>query len=305
MAAEPGADVDETAYAALAAAVDDARWAFGTGFADPLAGVPTDVPDGVDGDALAAYCVMLADDALVFSHRLQEWITRLPELEDEAAVANIGLDLLGQARRLLTRAGQVDGSGRTEDEFAFGRDPVAWRCVRLTELPIDDFAALVLRVLVVTTWRAAVMSRLRSSADPVLAAIAEQSVKELDYHLEWAAGWVIRLGDGTEESHRRMQTAIEETWRFVPEIFDDHPVERALPGVAVPSSAVRAGVDSAIDTVLAEATLARPAALDDGSEHRAGLLAGRTGRDGGHTEFLSRMLAEMQTVARADPGARW
>ena len=151
---------------------NDPRWAFGTGFADPLAGVDTAVPAGVDRDDLAAYCLTLGDDALVMSHRLQEWCANAPELEDEVALANIGLDLLGQARLLLTRAGVADGTGRSEDDFAFGRDGHEFRNVRIVEAPNGDFACSVARLLVFATWRLALVDRLRASADPVLAAIA-------------------------------------------------------------------------------------------------------------------------------------
>lgn len=291
-------DEDETAYAALAAAVDDARWAFGTGFTDPLAGVDPAVPDGVDREALSDYCRMLGDDALVLSHRLQEWVTRLPELEEEAAVANIALDLLGQARRLLTRSGQA-GDGRSEDDLAYLRDPAEFRCVRLVQLPIEDFAVLVVRVLVVSTWRAEVMRSLSGSADPVLGAIATQAVKELDYHRQWASSWLVHLGDGTDLSHDRVQAAVDGTWPYLSELFDDHPVELRLEGTAVTASAVRETVIGQLSAALEKATLQQP------QEVRLGPVGGRTGRDGGHTDHLSRLLAEMQSVARALPGAVW
>lgn len=147
----------DTAYDALADAIDGTRWVFGTGFEDPLAGVDTALPHGVDGADLADYCLMLGDDALVLSHRLQQWVTRLPELEEETAVANIALDLLGQARLLLARAGQADGSDRDEDAYAFGRDPEEFRNVRLAERGDADFAELVARLLVFATWRLALL----------------------------------------------------------------------------------------------------------------------------------------------------
>src|SRR5580698_3363162 len=185
------------AYQSLAEESEDHRWAFGTGFTDPLEGIDTSVPDGVDAAALAAYCMMLADDALVYSHRLQQWMTRTPELEEETALANIALDLLGQARMLLARAGRADGSGRDEDELAFFRDEAEFRNVRLVERPDADFAELAGRLLVFSTWRLALLGALTASRDPVLAAIAGKSVKELAYHRDYAARWVVRLGDGT------------------------------------------------------------------------------------------------------------
>src|SRR5450755_56196 len=159
-------DDEYGAYQALAEDADDHRWAFGTGFTDPLEGVDTTVPPGVDGPSLAAYCLMLGDDALIYSHRLQQWITRAPELEEETALGNIALDLLGQSRLLLARAGRADGTGRDEDHYAFFRDEGEFRNVRLVERLDDDFAELVARLLVFSTFRLALFDRLRASADP-------------------------------------------------------------------------------------------------------------------------------------------
>ena len=152
----------DTAYESISEDSDTGhRWAFGTGFTDPLDGVDTTVPAGVDGADLAAYCLMLGDDALVMSHRLQQWLARAPELEEETALANIALDLLGQARLLLTRAGAADGSQRTEDDFAFGRGEREFRNVRLAEVADADFAGLVARLFAFSTWRLALFVRLR------------------------------------------------------------------------------------------------------------------------------------------------
>src|SRR5262249_10111276 len=160
-------DEDEfSAYQSLAEETEDHRWAFGTGFTDPLAGIDTSVPDGVDAGALAAYCLMLGDDALVYSHRLQQWMTRMPELEEETALANIALDLLGQARMLLARAGQAEGRGRDEDRLAFFRDEHEFRNVRLVEPADDDFAELVGRLLVFSSWRLALFTPLAGPAAP-------------------------------------------------------------------------------------------------------------------------------------------
>ncbi len=288
-----------TAYHALGEDADDHRWAFGTGFTDPLEGVDTTVPAGVDGQALAAYCLMLGDDALIYSHRLQQWLTRAPELEEETALGNIALDLLGQARMLLARAGRADGSGRDEDSYAFFRDESGFRNVRMVERPDADFAELLARLLVFASWRLALFDGLRSSADPVLSAIAGKGVKELTYHRDYAAQWVIRLGDGTETSHAKMQRGLDVVWPLVDELFTEHSVERALPGVAVNAGALRPEVDVVLDTVLATAGLDRPT---------VGALAavgGRTGRDGLHTEAMGYVLAELQSVARAHPDATW
>jgi ring-1,2-phenylacetyl-CoA epoxidase subunit PaaC len=268
---------------------DGHRWAFGTGFTGPLEGIDTTVPADVDRDALARCCLALGDDALIYSHRLQQWVTRMPELEEETAIANIALDLLGQARMLLARAGGI--LGRTEDQLAFFREEKDFRNVRLAEYQDQDFAELVGRLLVFSAWRLALFEALSSAPDPVLAAIAAKGAKELTYHRDYAAQWVIRLGDGTPLSHERMQQALAAIWPLLGELFQtdtDAPV--ALPP---------APVDAVIDTVLAAGGLDRPdaAAL-------AG-VSGRTGRDGVHTEAMGYILAELQSLARAHPDTTW
>jgi ring-1,2-phenylacetyl-CoA epoxidase subunit PaaC len=268
---------------------DDHRWAYGTGFTDPLAGVDTSVPAGIDGDVLAAYCLALGDDALIYSHRLQQWMTRLPELEEETALANIALDLLGQARMLLARAGAI--LGRTEDELAFFRDEPQFRNVRLVERLDEDFAELVGRLLVFSTWRLALLERLAGHADPVLAAIGAKGVNELTYHRDYAAQWVVRLGDGTELSKQRMQAALATIWPLVDELF------RSRAGDLV--TIQRGEVDVVLDTVFATAGLDRPDAAP------LAMVGGHAGRDGVHTEALGYVLAELQSVARAHPDATW
>lgn len=271
----------------------DARWAFGTGFTDALEGIDTTVPGDVDADALAAYCLMLGDDALVMSHRLQQWVTRLPELEEETAVANIALDLLGQARMLLARAGTVLGRG--EDELAFFRDAQDFRNVRLVEPVDEDFAQLITRLMVFSAWRLAVMEQVQHVTDPVLAAVAAKAVKEITYHRDYAAGWVIRLGDGTQVSHDRMTVAVDRIWPLVPELWQHCAAQQTL-GVQVNGDAVCDLLATVFDT----ATLPLPT-----DAHELGAVDGRTGRDGIHTEALGYVLAELQSVARADPGATW
>jgi ring-1,2-phenylacetyl-CoA epoxidase subunit PaaC len=292
----------DTAYESISEETDTGhRWAFGTGFTDPLAGVDTAVPGGVDGADLGAYCVMLGDDALVMSHRLQQWLARAPELEEETALANIALDLLGQARLLLTRAGAADGSGRTEDDFAFGRSEREFRNVRLTEVADADFAGLIARLFAFSTWRLALFARLRDSADPVLAAVAGQGTKELTYHRDYAAQWLVRLGDGTRYSRDRMAAGLAAVTPLVPELFEPTSIEQRLAAVhvAVDPAELRGEFDSVAAQVLAEARLSWP--------DLAGLagVSGQAGRDGVHTEAMGDLLAELQSVARSMPGATW
>jgi ring-1,2-phenylacetyl-CoA epoxidase subunit PaaC len=281
---------------------DDPRWAFGTGVEDVQAEITSPVPDGVDPADLAAYCLMLGDDALICSHRLTEWVTNAPELEEEVALANIALDLLGQARVLLARAGHVEGGRRDEDALAYLRTEPEFRNVALAELPDErDFARAIARLLLFSTWRLALLHRLLGSRDPVVAAVAGKGVKELTYHRDHAARWTLRLGDGTAESHRRMQAALDAAWPYVEELYRTSDVERRLvdAGVAVDPAQVRAEVDAVLDEVLAAATLTRPAVP------HMGPLGGKGGRDGMHTEYLGHVLAELQSLARQHPGAQW
>ncbi|MEV0349882.1 1,2-phenylacetyl-CoA epoxidase subunit PaaC [Nonomuraea sp. NPDC050680] len=290
---------------------DSAQWAFGTDFEDPLAGVDTTVPDGVDHAELAAYCLMLGDDALIMSHRLSEWCSRAPDLEEDIALANIALDLLGQARLLLARAAAADpgvvpalpeGSPvPAEDALAFFRDAGRFGNVRLAEVANGDFAHVVVRLLLFSVARLALLERLRASTDTVLAHVATKGVKELTYHRDWAARWFLTLARGTEESRRRLVTALGDLWPYQPELVTAHPVELSLAraGVGVDPAALRGEVDGVLDQVLAMSGVARPdlpPLAGDG---------GRTGRHGTHTEALSDLLAEMQVVARAHPSGRW
>ncbi len=216
------------------------RWAFGTGFTDPLEGVDTSIPDGLDPGALVRYCLALGDDALIYSHRLQQWVARLPELEEETAVANIALDLLGQARMLLARAGGI--VGQTEDQLAFFREEKDFRNVRLAEHADRDFAELVVRLLIFSTWRLAVFESLAGlpatgAGDPVLAAIAAKGVNELAYHRDYAASWVVRLGDGTSLSHSKTQAALDALWPCWVNCSTPTPTRSPLPKAALVSPA--------------------------------------------------------------------
>ncbi|WP_433287994.1 1,2-phenylacetyl-CoA epoxidase subunit PaaC [Pseudonocardia sp. CA-142604] len=292
------------AYQSLAETVghDDPRWAFGSGVEDVQGEIDSPVPDGVDAGDLAQYCLMLGDDALICSHRISEWVSNAPELEEEVALANIALDLLGQARVLLARAGHVEHGGRDEDALAYLRTEAEFRNVALAELGDElDFARAIARLLLFSTWRLALLQRLLDSRDPVLAAVAGKGVKEVAYHRDHAARWTVRLGDGTAESHRRMQDALEIVWPHVEELFRTSDVERRLveAGVAVDPEQLRPEVDAVLDEVLAAATLTRP------QRPAIGTIGGRGGRQGLHTEQLGHVLAQMQSLARQHPGATW
>jgi ring-1,2-phenylacetyl-CoA epoxidase subunit PaaC len=281
---------------------DDPRWAFGTGVEDVETEITSPVPDGVDVADLVAYCLMLGDDALIYSHRLSEWVTNAPELEEDVALANIALDMLGQARLLLARAGHVEGRERNEDDLAFWRGESDFRNVALAELDDGlDFGHAIARLLVFSTWRLALLQKLLDSRDPVLAAVAGKGVNEVAYHRDYAAGWVLRLGDGTTESHDRAQAAVDQVWPYIEELFRCSEQEDRLAGagVAVDPSAVRDEVEAVLRDVLVRATLTRPTGPP------AGRLGGRSGRQGLHTEQLGNVLGHMQSLARQHPGAVW
>jgi ring-1,2-phenylacetyl-CoA epoxidase subunit PaaC len=298
----------DTAYDAIAADEGDQRWAFGTGFTGPLAGVDQAVPDGADGAALAAYCLMLGDDALVMSHRLQEWLARAPELEEETALANIALDLLGQARLLLTRAGEVDGTGRDEDDFAFGRGEDEFLNVWLVEVADADFGALIARLLVFSTWRLALLERLRASRDPVLAAVAAKGVKELTYHRDYAAQWLLRLAGGTEFSRQRVVAGLGVVTGLIPELFTatDTELGLAAAGLSPSPASLREEVTAVLAHVLVPASLTSPLSPAGEPPAAAEPAASRPGgRQGVHTEAMAELVEELQSVARACPGGTW
>ena len=294
---------------------ESGHWAFGTSFEDPLAGVDTTLPEALDGAEvradLAAYCLMLGDDALVLSHRLSQWCSNAPDLEEDIALANIALDLLGQARLLLARAAAADPSVvptlppgspvPAEDALAFFRDAGEFRNLRLVEAERGDFGETVARLVVFSVLRLAVFEQLRGSRDHVLAAVAAKGVKELAYHRDYAARWFLTLARGTEESRRRLLAGLEAVWPTYAESWAPHPVEQRLAavGIGVDPASVRGAAEAVLDEVLAVSEVERP----DLAPMAA--VAGRRGRDGLHTEALSRMLGEMQSVARAHPEGRW
>jgi ring-1,2-phenylacetyl-CoA epoxidase subunit PaaC len=245
----------------------------------------------------ARYALALGDDALVLAHRCGEWIANAPQLEEDVALTNIGLDLLGQARALLTHAGDVEGAGRSEDDLAYLRDERAFTNVQLVELPNEDFAVTMARLLAFSTYQLALYARLATSADATLAAVAGKAVKEVDYHRDHATSWVVRLGDGTELSSRRMQAGLARVWPYVGELFDAGWLDPDLVerGVAVDVRDLRPEWEAYLRGVLAEARLAWP----DVAQRPA------AGRRGIHTEAMGYLLAEMQHLHRSYPGARW
>lgn len=246
---------------------------------------------------LAEYLIRLGDDRLVLGHRLSEWCGHGPILEEDIAMANVALDLIGHASSILKLAGEVEGQGRTEDALAYWRDGTAYRNALLVEQPNGDFAVTMVRQFLFDAHSVLLWDQLSRSAHEPLAAIAAKSLKEDKYHLRHSSEWVVRLGDGTEESHARAQAALDSLWRFTGELFERDAVDEAVAaeGVVVDMEALRALWDTMVNDVLARATLARPTA--------PGMRSG--GRHGRHTEFLGHLLATMQSVARAHPGATW
>ena len=284
------------------------HWAFGTGFDEPLAGVDTALPSGINAADLGEYCLMLGDDALMLAQRLIRWITAAPELEEEVAVANVALDLLGQARLLLARAGSAGVLGRSrqkaggsipdEDALAYFRDADEFRSTSLAEAPNGDFAQTMIRLLAAATIRLAIFTRLRQSRDPVLAAIAAKGVNELAYHRDHAARWVLRLGDGTSESHLRAQAGAYAVWPYLADIFTPTDVEQRLTaaGVAVDPAAIREEVTSVLAHVLEKATLRLPAWPEDTRPR---------GRTGDYGSDRTELLGTLQGLARRHPEATW
>lgn len=246
---------------------------------------------------LVTYTLRLADNALILGHRLSEWIGRAPLLEEELALGNVALDLIGQARALYAYAGTVEGKGRDEDALAYLRDAHDFRNVLLVEQPNGDFAQTIVRQFLYSAFMHPFWRALMHSRDAALAAIAAKAEKEAAYHLRHASEWLIRLGDGTAESHRRAQAALDELWPYAGEMFESDAVEQALiaDGVAADPAPLRAEWQRRVASVLAEATLTKPAA----SWMQSG------GRSGRHSEHLGHLLAEMQFLQRAYPGATW
>jgi len=237
------------------------------------------------------------DRALVLAQRLLEQITHAPEIEEDMALANLALDLIGQARALYSYAGEIDGSGRDEDDFAYWRDQQDFVNPLLVEQPNGDFAYLIVRQFLHDAFALPYWQAMTRSSDETLAALAGKSQKETAYHLRHSRAWVVRLGDGTAESHARAQAAVEALWRFTGELFEADEVEETLvpAGVAADPAELAGRWQATVEDGLREATLEIPA----GATMQGG---GRVGR---HSEGFSYLLGEMQIVARAHPGATW
>ncbi len=252
---------------------------------------------GAAPHALFKLALGLADDALVLGHRLSEWSGTAPTLEEDIAFSNLGLDLIGQARLFYSTAGEIEGKGRDEDALAYLRDEYAYSNLLLVEQRNGDFATTMMRHLLYSAFMHPYFQAMQHSTDARLAEIAAKAVKEMAYHVRHSAEWAIRLGDGTKESHARAQTALDDLWMYTGEMFDLSEDEQALvrDGIAPDRAALKPAWDTTIDRVLAEATLKRP-------PDRWMQTGGRASQ---HTEHLGHLLAEMQVLHRAHPGARW
>jgi ring-1,2-phenylacetyl-CoA epoxidase subunit PaaC len=249
------------------------------------------------GGELFAYLLRLGDDTLITAQRLGEWSARAPEMEQDIALSNIALDQLGAARLFLTYAGEVEGAGRDEDTLAYLRQDFEFRNAQLVELSDTDFGTAIAKLLCLAAFQHPLYEALSSSVDERIAGIAAKTVKESAYHLDHATHWTVRLGDGTAESHRRMADALDEVWPYTFELFESDRVAQhvATAGIGVDPSSLRDGWLDTVTGVLRQATLDVPV-----TDWRP--TGGRAGR---HTEALGYLLAEMQVLHRAHPGATW
>lgn len=243
------------------------------------------------------HLLRIADTSLVLAQRLGEWVGHGPAIEEDLGLANTALDLLGQSRLLLSYAGELEGRGRSEDELAFLREEADFLNLTLAEQPNGDFGATIVRQFLIDAYQLELFQRLTSSADPRLAAIAAKAVKETQYHVRFSSGWLVRLGDGTPESHARVQSALDHLWPYTRELFDADALDReiATAGVGPDLALLRDAWSARVDAVLADATLQRPA---DSPYHWYG-------KQGRHSEHLGYLLAELQHLQRAHPGASW
>ena len=251
----------------------------------------------IDSTELFRYVLRLGDLSLVLGQRLGEWVGHSPALEEDLGLANIALDMIGQARLLLSYAGEVEAQGRGEDEIAFLREHGEYLNAILVEQPNGDFGQTIVRQVLIDAFQLELYERMTRSTDERLAAIAAKSVKEIRYHLRYSSGWLVRLGDGTAESHARVQTALEALWPYTVELFAEDELDRAMAdaGVAPRLSEVHAAWTQRIDAILAEGKMPKP-------KDRPHSWHGKRGQ---HSEHLGYLLAEMQHLQRTYPGARW
>lgn len=243
------------------------------------------------------YVTRIGDNALILGQRMSEWCGHAPVLEEDMALANMSLDLIGQARMLLTRAGQLEGKGRDEDQLAFLRTEMHYRNLTLCELPNADFGRTMVRNFLFASFQVLLWERLLASSDTELAAIAAKSLKEARYHAQHAGDWVVRLGDGTAESHERTQAALDYLWPYTAEFFAANPTDEAIAaaGIGPAWCELEAAWEAAVVPVLNEATLTVPARTPFKSY----------GKFGRHSEHLGHLLSEMQYLQRTYPGAQW
>jgi ring-1,2-phenylacetyl-CoA epoxidase subunit PaaC len=255
------------------------------------------MPTHQTNDAHFQYLLRLGDDSLILGQRLSELTGHAPSVEVDLSIANMALDLVGQATYFLEHAGKIEGAGRDGDALAFHRDVLDFHNCLLVEQPNGDFAQTMARQFIFSTWQHLHFERLTQSRDDVVAAIATKAVKETAYHADLASEWVIRLGDGTEESHRRMANGVEWNWRFIGELFETDSIDDAMiaDGIGIDPAQFRSDYDARIGAVLKSATLSTP------PEQR--LIAG--GRGGHHSEHLGHILAQMQFLPRTYPDAKW
>ena len=248
-------------------------------------------------DVLVEYCLKLGDDSLILGQRLAEWCGHAPVLEVELSLANLALDLIGQATFFLGLAGELEDDGRDADRLAFHRDVLQFRNCLMVEQPNGDFARTIARQFLFSTYQLALFEAMTRSAEPRLAEIAAKAVKEVRYHADLAAEWVVRLGDGTGESRARMIDGLDWHWRFVDELFGMDAVEQALVdrGIGVDKATLRRGFDATLARVLGDATIPLP-------ELPRAVIGGRKGH---HSEHLGHLLAVMQYLPRSYPDATW
>ncbi len=249
-------------------------------------------------EALFEYCLRLGDTSLILGQRISEWCGHAPILEEDIAMSNISLDLIGQARIIFTYAGEVEGKGRTEDELAYLRDARQYRNLLMVEQPNGDFAVTMARHFLVSVYNFHLYSLLSKSKDATVAAFAAKSLKEVAYHVRHSSDWVMRLGDGTEESHVKMQDAVNDLWYFVDDMFQSDAVDELLlkAGIGADMTQVKCSWEQTVKDTFTKAKLTIPSANNS-------LRMGS--RDGNHTEYLGYILAEMQFLPRAYPDAKW